>query len=229
MLPDGRPFYGGTYYPKVQRYGMPSFTQLMDAVHEAYRNQRENLEQQADNLHQALKRDVLAIGRADDSGLTSCHCWTRRRGALMASVDRDNGGFGVPAEVSRIRSVFEFLLRHHARTERRRSAQIWRHSRCGRWRSGGIYDQIGGGFARYSVDAHWLVPHFEKMLYDNAQLSRLYLHAFQITGDDLLQIRSPWTFTITYLREMTAPRRRILQRHRCRQRGRRGQILRLVH
>jgi len=71
LLPDGRPFYGGTYYPKERRHGMPSFRQLMGAVHDAYRSQRDNLEAQADNLHQSLKRDVLAIGREDDSGLTA--------------------------------------------------------------------------------------------------------------------------------------------------------------
>ena len=170
MLPDGRPFYGGTYYPKERRYGMPSFTQLMGAIHEAYRDQRENLEQQADNLHQALKRDVLGIGREDDSGLNN-DLLDEAAEKLLANMDRENGGFGsqpkFPSPIS-----LEFLLRHHARTNDEQTLNLVTFT-LRQMARGGIYDQVGGGFARYSVDAHWLVPHFEKMLYDNAQLSRL--------------------------------------------------------
>lgn len=200
LLPDGRPFYGGTYYPKVQRYGMPSFTQLMGAVHEAYRNQRENLEKQADNLHEALKRDVLAIGRADDSGLTSDMLDEAAR-ILLASVDRENGGFGAQPKFPNPISL-EFLLRHHARTGDEEALNLATFS-LRQMAHGGIYDQIGGGFARYSVDAHWLVPHFEKMLYDNAQLSRLYLHAWQITGEDFFRAIAVDIYDYV-LREMTA-------------------------
>ena len=201
LLPDGRPFYGGTYYPKEQRYGMPSFTQLMGAVHDAYRSQRENLEKQADNLHQTLKRDVLAIGRADDSGLTSDMLDEAAR-ALMASVDRENGGFGAQPKFPNPISL-EFLLRHHARTGDEEALNLATFT-LRQMAHGGIYDQIGGGFARYSVDAHWLVPHFEKMLYDNAQLSRLYLHAWQITGDEFFKSVAEDIYDYI-LREMTAP------------------------
>jgi len=200
LLPDGRPFYGGTYYPKVPRYGMPSFTQLMGAVHDAYRNQRENLENQADNLHEALKRDVLAIGRADDSGLTSGMLDEAAR-ILLASVDRDNGGFGAQPKFPNPISL-EYLLRHHARTGDEEALNLATFT-LRQMARGGIYDQIGGGFARYSVDAHWLVPHFEKMLYDNAQLSRLYLHAWQITGDDFFKSIAVDIYDYI-LREMTA-------------------------
>lgn len=200
LLPDERPFYGGTYYPKAQRYGVPSFTQLMGAVHDAYRNQRENLEKQADNLHQALKRDVLAIGRADDSGLTSVMLDEATR-ALLASVDRDNGGFGAQPKFPNPISL-EFLLRHHARTGDGEALSLATFT-LRQMANGGIYDQIGGGFARYSVDAHWLVPHFEKMLYDNAQLSRLYLHAWQISGDDFFKSIAVDIYDYI-LREMTA-------------------------
>lgn len=200
LLPDGRPFYGGTYYPKVQRYGMPSFTQLMGAVHDAYRKQRENLEKQADNLHQTLKRDVLPIGRADDSGLTSDMLDEAAR-ILLASVDRENGGFGAQPKFPNPISL-EFLLRYHARTGDEEALNLATFT-LRQMAHGGIYDQIGGGFARYSVDAHWLVPHFEKMLYDNAQLSRLYLHAWQITGDDFFKSIAVDIYDYI-LREMTA-------------------------
>lgn len=201
LLPDGRPFYGGTYYPKVQRYGMPSFTQLMGAVHEAYRNQRENLEKQADNLRESLKRDVLAIGRADDSGLTRDMLDEAAR-SLLASVDRENGGFGGQPKFPNPISL-EVLLRHHARAGDEEALNLAAFT-LRQMAHGGIYDQIGGGFARYSVDAIWLTPHFEKMLYDNAQLSRLYLHAWQVTGDDFFRLVAEDIYDYI-LREMTAP------------------------
>ena len=201
LLPDGRPFYGGTYYPKERRMGMPSFTQLMTAVHEAYRSQRANLEKQADNLHQSLKRDVLAIGREDDSGLTGGMLDEAAR-ALLASIDRENGGFGAQPKFPNPISL-EFLLRHHARTGDEEALNLATFT-LRQMANGGIYDQIGGGFARYSVDAHWLVPHFEKMLYDNAQLSRLYLHAWQITGDGCFKSIAEDIYDYI-LREMTAP------------------------
>ncbi len=180
LLPDGRPFYGGTYYPKESLYGRPSFTQLMAAIHDAYRNKRDQLEAQADNLHQMLKRDVIAIGRADDSGLTVDLLDEAAR-KLLDRMDRVNGGFGAQPKFPNSISL-EFLLRHVDRTGDEGALELVGLS-LRKMAQGGIYDQIGGGFARYSVDAHWLVPHFEKMLYDNAQLSRLYLHAWQLTGD----------------------------------------------
>lgn len=201
LLPDGRPFYGGTYYPKERRYGMPSFTQLMGAIHDAYRNQRENLEQQADNLHEALKRDVLAIGRGDDSGLTA-DMLDEAAKSLIAGIDRENGGFGTQPKFPNPISL-EFLLRHHARTRDEEALNLVTLT-LRRMASGGIYDQIGGGFARYSVDAHWLVPHFEKMLYDNAQLSRLYLHAWQVTDDSFYKSVAEDIYDYI-LREMTSP------------------------
>ncbi len=201
LLPDGRPFYGGTYYPKERRLGMPSFMQLMGAVHDAYRNQRENLKQQADNLHQSLKRDVLAIGRDDDSGLRA-DMLDEAAKSLIAGMDRENGGFGTQPKFPNPISL-EFLLRHHARTRDQEALNLVTYT-LRRMASGGIYDQIGGGFARYSVDAFWLAPHFEKMLYDNAQLSRLYLHAWQITKDSAFKSIAEDIYDYI-LREMTSP------------------------
>ena len=200
LLPDGRPFYGGTYYPKESRYGMPSFQQLMAAVHDAYRNKRDQLEAQADNLHQALKRDVLGIGRADDSGLTP-ELLDEAAAKLMDAMDPVNGGFGTQPKFPNPISL-EFLLRHYHRTRDARALQLVTLS-LRKMAQGGIYDQVGGGFARYSVDAHWLAPHFEKMLYDNAQLSRLYLHAWQVTGDDVFRLIAEDIYDYV-LREMTA-------------------------
>ncbi len=200
LLPDGRPFYGGTYYPKTPRYGMPSFTQLLQAINDAYRNRREQLEQQAENLHQSLRRDVIAIGRADDSSLTP-NMLATAADKLMQSMDREQGGFGSQPKFPNPISL-EFLLRHHARTGDPEALRLVAFT-LRKMAAGGIYDQIGGGFARYSVDAHWLVPHFEKMLYDNAQLSRLYLHAWQITRDQAF--RNIAEDILDYiLREMTA-------------------------
>ena len=200
LLPDGRPFYGGTYYPKESRYGMPSFQQLLAAVHDAYRNKRDQLEAQADNLHQALKRDVLGIGRADDSGLTP-ELLDEAAAKLMNAMDPVNGGFGAQPKFPNPISL-EFLLRHYHRTRDARALQLVTLT-LRKMAQGGIYDQVGGGFARYSVDAHWLVPHFEKMLYDNAQLSRLYLHAWQLSGDDFFRLIAEDIYDYA-LREMTA-------------------------
>ena len=200
LLPDGRPFYGGTYYPRERRHGMPSFSQLMAAIHDAYRNKRDDLEQQANNLHQSLKRDVLAIGRDDDSGLTVA-LLDEAADKLLANIDRENGGFGTQPKFPNPISL-EFLLRHFDRTHDEEALRLVTLT-LRLMAAGGIYDHVGGGFARYSVDAHWLVPHFEKMLYDNAQLSRLYLHAWQITGEDFYR-NIVEDINDYILREMTA-------------------------
>ena len=201
LLPDGRPFYGGTYYPTIPRGGLPSFVQLMQTIIDAYRNKKELLEKQADNLHQALRRDVIGIGRDDDSGLTA-ELLAEAARKMLSGMDRENGGFGTAPKFPNPISL-EFLLRHTARTKDKEALDLV----CVTLRNmarGGIYDQIGGGFARYSVDAHWLVPHFEKMLYDNAQLSRVYLHAWQITDEGLFRSIAEDIYNYV-LREMTAP------------------------
>ena len=201
LTPDGRPFYGGTYYPKTPRFGMPSFTQLMHAIDDAWRNRREQLEEQANNLRQSLRRDVIATGASDDSGLTVDMLATAAD-KLMQGMDRENGGFGDQPKFPNPISL-EFLLRHHARTGDDNALRLVAFT-LRQMAEGGIYDQVGGGFARYSVDAHWLVPHFEKMLYDNAQLSRVYLHAWQISGDRFFREIAEDIYDYI-LREMTAP------------------------
>ena len=201
LLPDGRPFYGGTYFPTMPRGGLPSFAQLMGAISDAYRNKRDLLEKQADNLHQALRRDLIGIGRDDDSGLTAELLADAAR-RMLDGMDRDQGGFGAAPKFPNPISL-EFLLRHYARSKDNEALDLVCLT-LRRMARGGIYDQVGGGFARYSVDARWLVPHFEKMLYDNAQLSRVYLYAWQITDDGFFRSIAEDIYDYI-LREMTAP------------------------
>jgi uncharacterized protein YyaL (SSP411 family) len=180
LLPDGRPFYGGTYFPPTPRPGMPAFREVLAAVAEAYQQRRADVEQAADSLTGSLQRDLLnlgsgSVGHLDAGLLDTAYAQMARR------FDPDYGGFGGAPKFPQPMNL-DFLLRTHARsgTESARDMALFTLAQMAR---GGMYDQVGGGFHRYSVDARWLVPHFEKMLYDNAQLSRVYLHAWQLTGE----------------------------------------------
>jgi uncharacterized protein YyaL (SSP411 family) len=170
--PEGVPFYGGTYFPPEPRQGMPSFRMVMEAVAESWTSQRERIRESAGRIRSQLE----AVGRMEPSaepvepGLLD--------GAvrkLRMSADLANGGFGGAPKFPPA-SAIEFLL---ARGEALITTETLDGMACG-----GIHDQLGGGFARYSVDASWLVPHFEKMLYDNALLARAYLHGFQAQGHE---------------------------------------------
>lgn len=177
LTPEGKPFYGGTYYPKEPRFGMPSFAQVLHSVHHAFANRREEVERSADSLTDSLRRDVVNIGATDSQLNTKLLDDAMYR--LLKQVDRVHGGFGDAPKFPQPMSL-EFLLRAYQRTgldDAREALDLT----LTKMAQGGMYDQVGGGFARYSVDNMWLVPHFEKMLYDNAQLSRLYLHAWQAT------------------------------------------------
>lgn len=200
LLPDGRPFYGGTYYPREPRYGMPSFRQVLEAVRDAFDNRREELEQQASQLTEALDRTMLALGN-DDEGFVPDLLTLSAQG-IQSAYDKMNGGTrGAPKFPQPM--IWEYLLRYseHANDlEVREMVKTTLYKMA----NGGIYDQLGGGFHRYSVDAVWLVPHFEKMLYDNAQLSRLYLHAYQATQDPFFKQIAVEAYDYI-LREMTAP------------------------
>lgn len=200
MLPDGRPFYGGTYFPLEPRMGMPSFRQILHGVHDAYANRRDEVEQAAQQLTGSLKRDVLSIGGSVDALNDDLLDAAVARQAQ--SFDRMYGGFGGAPKFPQPMNL-EFLLRQHVRTGDAQALEMVTHT-LKMMANGGIYDQVGGGFARYSVDAIWLVPHFEKMLYDNAQLSRVYLHTWQITQDDFFRRIAEEIYDYI-LREMTAP------------------------
>jgi uncharacterized protein YyaL (SSP411 family) len=200
MLPDGRPFYGGTYYPPEPRMGMPAFRQVLAAVHDAYVNRRTDLEEQAGSLTNALDRSRLRID-TDDSGLTAALLDAARKG-LKQGFDANHGGFGRAPKFPNPMNL-EYLLRDYARTGDEDALHVVTYT-LEKMARGGIYDQIGGGFHRYSVDAIWLVPHFEKMLYDNAQLSRVYLHAYQITGNEFFKTIAVDIYDYI-LREMVSP------------------------
>jgi uncharacterized protein YyaL (SSP411 family) len=190
--PEGVPFYAGTYFPPQPRGGMPSFRQVMEAVSEAFSERREEIRARAPQTREQLG----AIGRIKPSEqpLQREALETAVEG-LREAADMQNGGFGGAPKFPPA-SALEFLL---ARGE----TEIPRLT-LDAMAGGGIYDQIGGGFARYSVDAVWLVPHFEKMLYDNAQLARVYLHGWQVLGRE--HYRRVCTETLDWaLREMRGP------------------------
>ncbi len=170
LTPDGAPFYAGTYFPKDERYGMPSFRSVMAGVSDAWEHRKGELIEQASRLTEAVSQDLPPAGEPPDAETLEV-AYAR----LLSEFDDVEGGFGGAPKFPQ-QPVIEFLLRVQNEDWAPRAADMVRLT-LGAMADGGIHDQIGGGFARYSVDAHWLVPHFEKMLYDNAQLARLYLWA----------------------------------------------------
>ncbi len=179
LTPDKKPFFGGTYFPPVSRYNMPSWPQILASISEAYRERRDELETSANEIVGELRKlSAATLG----SGALSMELLEMAFSSFSRTFDPVNGGFGGAPKFPPAMSL-EFLLRYHHRTGNERALEIVRHT-CDKMALGGIYDQLGGGFHRYAVDAIWLVPHFEKMLYDNAQLIRIYLHLFQVTGEE---------------------------------------------
>jgi uncharacterized protein YyaL (SSP411 family) len=179
LTPDGEPFYCGTYFPPLPRYGMPSFRQVLDAVTSTWRERRD----EARAAGQDVVRRLSERGAPPDSRPVSAGLLDAAVIRLDAEEDRQHGGFGGAPKFPPS-MVLEFLLRHHARTGSDRALGLVERT-CEAMARGGIYDQLAGGFARYSVDAEWAVPHFEKMLYDNALLARAYLHWWRSTGSAL--------------------------------------------
>jgi uncharacterized protein len=166
---EKRPFFAGTYFPGEPRHGMASFSQVMDAVSTAWQQRRDDVSEQAERLVAAISR-VIPVGDTPDAeGLA------RAYDQIETTFDPVHGGFGGAPKFPQ-QPVLEFLLRVKGEPWAAKAAGMLEKT-LEEMAAGGIHDQIGGGFARYSVDAHWLVPHFEKMLYDNAQLARLYLWA----------------------------------------------------
>jgi len=190
--PDGVPFYGGTYFPPDTSRGMPSFRMVMEAVVHAFENQREEIRERAPGVRARLGAIGEVEPRPDLPGAAELAEAVER---LLGAADRRNGGFGGAPKFPPASSL-ELLL---ARGESEHVALT-----LDKMLAGGIYDQIGGGFARYAVDAIWLVPHFEKMLYDNALLARVYLHAWQELGHE--RYRRVCEETLDWmLREMRGP------------------------
>jgi len=178
LTPDLVPFYGGTYFPPADRHGLPGFPRLLAGIADAYRSQPEEVAQTVTNVLGELRK--MAVARESNDTLDAGLLELAARG-FTRSYDPRHGGFGGAPKFPAAMGL-EFLLRWHQRTGEAEALQMVTHT-CRRMAEGGMYDQLGGGFHRYSVDARWLVPHFEKMLYDNALLSRLYLQAFQATRD----------------------------------------------
>lgn len=191
---DGRPFFAGTYFPKESRHGMPSFRQVMDAVSSAWKDRREDVANQAQQLTEAISREIPAGDLPGESTLADAYRH------IEQTFDPDHGGFGGAPKFPQ-QPVLEFLLRAHGE-EWAPKAEDMVIQTLAEMAAGGIHDQLGGGFARYSVDAHWLVPHFEKMLYDNAQLARLYLWAgVEFERNDFIEVsRSTLEYMIRDLR-----------------------------
>jgi hypothetical protein len=185
LTPDRRPFYAGTYFPPQPRHGMPSFGQLLQGIHDAWSGDRDAVTSAAGRITAALAAQAGAGLRAADeldAGTVEA-ALDAAVGTLASSYDARRGGFGGAPKFPPA-MVLEFLLRHHAHSGDPRSL-VMVQGTCEAMARGGMYDQLAGGFARYSVDADWIVPHFEKMLYDNALLLRTYLHLWRATADPL--------------------------------------------
>ncbi|WP_018541805.1 MULTISPECIES: thioredoxin domain-containing protein [unclassified Streptomyces] len=184
LTPDAEPFYFGTYFPPAPRHGMPSFGQVLEGVRSAWADRRDEVGEVAGRIVADLAGRSLAesLAKGDQRPPRP----EELAGALMGltrAFDAVHGGFGDAPKFPPA-MVLEFLLRHHARTGSAGALEMV-EATCAAMARGGMYDQLGGGFARYSVDREWAVPHFEKMLYDNALLCRVHAHLWRATGSDL--------------------------------------------
>jgi len=218
LTPDGRPFYGGTYFPPRDRqYGretMPGFPRILLTMADYYEHHREEVEEQANQVADFLKQrsstPLRSKGGINPVGTMPLEMLSNASRELAAEFDPVHGGFGNAPKFPNTMSL-EFLLRTHQHrlhgeigTKATRPELEIVEVSLQHMANGGIYDQLGGGFHRYSVDAAWLVPHFEKMLYDNALLSRLYLHAYLVTGNPFYEriVRETLDYVV---REMFSP------------------------
>ena len=198
ITPEKLPFFGGTYFPPSPRYGMPSWTQILLSIAEAWRERREELTRSAGEILGELRR----LGVSELAPAIDRDALDFAYGTFAKSFDAKNGGWGGAPKFPQAMSM-EFLLRYWKRTGDAGALEMVRKT-AEKMANGGIYDQLGGGFHRYAVDAVWLVPHFEKMLYDNAQLIRAYLHLYQATKDEFF--RTIAVDTLEYVRrEMLDP------------------------
>ena len=202
LTPDGAPFFGGSYFPAVYSHGTHSFTDVLLAVVDSWKFRRQEVDESARELADGLQQQsAKMLGDSNGTPLRPEVLPIALR-KIEQGFDNANGGWG-PGPKFPQPMVLEFLLRLHRRSGDAVALNMVSQTLEAMAR-GGIYDQIGGGFHRYSVDARWLVPHFEKMLYDNAQLARLYLHGWQVTSEPLF--RAVAEETLDYLtREMAAP------------------------
>src|SRR2546423_2527680 len=198
LLPDGTPFVAGTYFPSSERFGMPSFRRVLAAVADAFANRPQEIEQTANQVREFLKRPALPLAAGTLELTLLDEAYTR----LAREYDAANGGFGGAPKFPQP-MLLEFLLRTHFRTGQEAALEMATDT-LRAMAAGGMYDQLGGGFHRYSVDEWWLVPHIEKMLYNNALLARAYLDAWQLTTEPAFARVVEETLAFVQ-REMTAP------------------------
>jgi uncharacterized protein YyaL (SSP411 family) len=200
LLPDLRPFYAGTYFPPIPAYGRAAFVDVLRRLAEAWTNERQKIENNAVAITNAIEKGSIVSSAprqlADNEVVQMCY------GQLEQSYDARHGGFSNAPKFPRP-SIFEFLLRYFKNDNSPRALEMTLHT-MEKMAAGGMYDQLGGGFARYSVDTEWRVPHFEKMLYDQGQLLATYADAYRISRDKALAdtIRQ----TVDYLeRDLMSP------------------------
>jgi uncharacterized protein YyaL (SSP411 family) len=199
LTPEGKPFYGGTYFPPEDRQGMPGFPRILAGVSQAYRERPDDVQNSVEQILGALRRMSEAQETAKNFSPSITADSAEK---LSRAYDTEHGGLGQAPKFPNV-GAYELFLRAYSHTNTDRFLEIVVHTLT-KMAEGGIYDHLGGGFHRYSVDAKWLVPHFEKMLYDNAQLLRIYSHAYTITRQPLFQ--SVVHETVGYLaREMLHP------------------------
>jgi uncharacterized protein len=199
LTPDGKPFYGGTYFPPEDRYGRPGFKRIMESLTDAWTNRREDVLESAGDLTKHLGGMETLRTSNEPANVTVLEA---AFAVMTRNFDATWGGFGQAPKFPNPGGL-EWLLSYHQRTGDETALAMLEKTLTG-MAVGGMYDQLGGGFARYSTDERWLAPHFEKMLYDNAQLVRVYLHAYQVTGKPFYAriVRETLEYT---LREMTSP------------------------
>src|SRR5258706_10508481 len=201
LTPDQVPFFGGTYFPSTSRYGLPGFGDLLKRVRKFYDESADDIRTQNAELVEMLGRTQPG-GRADPSQF-SREPIEKAAQELEAMFDGEHGGFGGAPKFPHPDSI-ELLLRHHAAETAAENSRVMAEFTPTKMAEGGIYDQVGGGFARYSVDDEWAIPHFEKMLYDNGWLMRLYAEAWTATRNPLFaricEETAAWT-----MREMQSP------------------------
>ncbi|MFH1002578.1 MAG: thioredoxin domain-containing protein [Chloroflexota bacterium] len=199
LTPEGKPFFGGTYFPPEDHHGLPGLPRVLSTVADAYRNRRGDIEKTAEHLVAALRAPEVPAAASET---LTVEVLARAFASLQESFDPENGGFGLAPKFPQP-LVLEYLLRYYHRYPESHALEMVDLA-LKRMARGGIYDQLGGGFHRYATDARWQVPHFEKMLYDNALLSQVYLHAYLVTGRVLYRDIAEQTLDYV-LGEMTSP------------------------
>ena len=182
LTPEGKPFYGGTYFPPEDRYGVPGFPKILQGVANAYREKPQDVERSVEQILAALQRMSLST---ESQQPFSPDIIGQSAEQLAQAYDTDHGGLGKAPKFPNV-GVYELFLRHYHHSKGSRFLEMVTHTLT-KMAQGGIYDHLGGGFHRYSVDEKWLVPHFEKMLYDNAQLVRIYAQVYSVTGEPLFK------------------------------------------